>query len=128
MHLKLAIPPLDVRHFEYYQGVNTSYAHRLGPWRQHFDGELRLCQNHWKIIGKPRSRASVQPILFRVLDLNLSDIQNGGRPGGDAFHKRTGWDHGVSIIESYDSQRGQLDDALARQRNTSCETKGMNNL
>jgi hypothetical protein len=24
------------------------YAQWLGPWRQHFDEELRLRQNHWK--------------------------------------------------------------------------------
>jgi hypothetical protein len=33
--------PLDVRHFEYYQGDEClSNAHCLGPWRQHFDDEL----------------------------------------------------------------------------------------
>jgi hypothetical protein len=49
------IPPLDVCHFEYYQrGECLSNAHWLGPWRQHFDDELRLRQNHWKIIGKTK--------------------------------------------------------------------------
>jgi hypothetical protein len=40
--------PLDVRHFEYYDqgGECLSNAHWLGPWRQHFDDELRLRQNH----------------------------------------------------------------------------------
>jgi hypothetical protein len=53
--LKLAITPLDVRHFEYFQGgACLSNAHWLGPWRQHFDDELRLRQNHWKIIGKTK--------------------------------------------------------------------------
>jgi hypothetical protein len=32
------IHPLDVHHFEYW----------LGPWRQNFDDELRLRQNHRK--------------------------------------------------------------------------------
>ena len=41
--------PLDVRHFEYNQaGECLSWAHWLGPWRQHFDDELRLLQNHRK--------------------------------------------------------------------------------
>jgi hypothetical protein len=55
------ISPLDVRHFEYYQrggggggGECLSNAHWLGQWRQHFDDELRLRQNHWKIIGKTK--------------------------------------------------------------------------
>ena len=52
------IPPLDVRHFEYYQGDKClSNAHWLGPWRQHFDDELRLRQNHSKIIGKTKKSA-----------------------------------------------------------------------
>jgi hypothetical protein len=34
----IPIPPLDVRHFEYYQGGEClSYPHWLGSWRQHFD-------------------------------------------------------------------------------------------
>jgi hypothetical protein len=48
------ITPLDVRHFEYFQGGEClSNAHWLGPWRQHFDDELRLytpksLENHRK--------------------------------------------------------------------------------
>ena len=46
----------DIRHFEYYQGGEClSNAHWLGPWRQHFDDELRLHQNNWKIIGKTKT-------------------------------------------------------------------------
>ena len=72
----VGITPLDVRHFEYFQGREClSNAHWLGSWRQRFDDELRLRQNHWKILGKtidnpfrlsiekPRSRASVYSIL-----------------------------------------------------------------
>jgi hypothetical protein len=45
--------PLDIRHFEYFQGGEClSNAHWLGLWRQHFDDELRLRQNHWKIVQK----------------------------------------------------------------------------
>jgi hypothetical protein len=51
--LMRGITPLDVRHFEYFQGGEyLSNAHWLGPWRQHFDDKLRLRQNDWKIIGK----------------------------------------------------------------------------
>ena len=51
--LMRGIAPLDVRHFEYFQGGEClSNAHWLGPWRQHFDDELRLRQNHWKIVQK----------------------------------------------------------------------------
>jgi hypothetical protein len=32
-------------------GECLSNAHWLGPWRQHFNDELRLRQNRWKIIG-----------------------------------------------------------------------------
>jgi hypothetical protein len=42
------ITPLDVRHFEYFQGGEClSNAHWLGP-SHHFDDELRLRQNHRK--------------------------------------------------------------------------------
>jgi hypothetical protein len=34
------------------KGEYLSNAHWLGPWRKHFDDELRLRQNRWKIIGK----------------------------------------------------------------------------
>jgi hypothetical protein len=45
--LMRGITLLDVRHFQYFQGGEClSNAHWLGPWRQHFDDELRLCQNH----------------------------------------------------------------------------------
>jgi hypothetical protein len=52
--LMRGITPLDVCQFEYFQGGGECFsnAHWLGPWRQHFDDELRLRQNHWKIIGK----------------------------------------------------------------------------
>ena len=41
------IPPLDVHHFEYYQGGEClSNAHWPGPWRQH------LMTGYAKIIGK----------------------------------------------------------------------------
>ena len=47
--------PLDVCHFEYYQGGEClPKTHQPGPWRQHFDDELRSRQNHWKIIGKTK--------------------------------------------------------------------------
>jgi hypothetical protein len=47
--------PLDKRHFEYYQRDEfLSNVHWLGLWCQHFDDELRLCQNYWKIIGKTK--------------------------------------------------------------------------
>jgi hypothetical protein len=51
--LMRSIHPLDIRHFEYYQGqgVNASdKRHWLGPWRQHFDDELRYA----KITGKTK--------------------------------------------------------------------------
>ena len=46
--LMRGITPLDIRHFEYFQGVNASQTRALAisPWRQHFDDELRLRQNH----------------------------------------------------------------------------------
>jgi hypothetical protein len=47
--------PLDVCHFEYYQGCEClPKVHQPGPWRQHFDDELRSRQNHWEIIGKTK--------------------------------------------------------------------------
>ena len=43
------IPPLDVHHFEYYQGGEClSNAHWLGPWRQHLMTNYGLRQNHRK--------------------------------------------------------------------------------
>jgi hypothetical protein len=49
------ISPLDIRDFEYcHWGECLSNAHWLGPWRQHFDDESRLRQNHWKITGKTK--------------------------------------------------------------------------
>jgi hypothetical protein len=36
------------------EGEYLPNAHWLGPWRQHFDDELRLRQNHWKIIEKTK--------------------------------------------------------------------------
>jgi hypothetical protein len=48
-------PPLVVRLFNIIRGGEClSNAHWLGPWGQHFDDELRLRQNHWKIIGKTK--------------------------------------------------------------------------
>ena len=49
--------PLDVCHFEYYQGGESlPKAHQPGPWRHHFDDELRSRQNH-------RKNQEVGPIL-----------------------------------------------------------------
>jgi hypothetical protein len=49
------ISPLDIRDFEYcHWGECLSNAHWLGPWRQQFDDESRLRQNHWKITGKTK--------------------------------------------------------------------------
>jgi hypothetical protein len=49
------IPPWTSAILNNYQGGEClSNAHRLGPWRRHFDDELRLPQNHWKIIGKTK--------------------------------------------------------------------------
>ena len=42
------IHALDGRHFEYYQEVNASHKRTWLGWRQHFDDELRLRQNHRK--------------------------------------------------------------------------------
>jgi hypothetical protein len=56
------IPPLDVHHFEYYQGGEClSNAHWLGPWRQHFMTNHELRQNHRKIIGKTKKSAFCVP-------------------------------------------------------------------
>jgi hypothetical protein len=60
--LMRGITPLDVSHFEYYQGVNASPT-RTGC--QHFDDELWLCQNHWKIIGKTKKSGFC--IVYSVL-------------------------------------------------------------
>ena len=44
------IPPLDIHHFEYYQGGEClSNAHWLGPWRQHLMTNYGLRQNHRKL-------------------------------------------------------------------------------
>ena len=56
------IPPLDIRHFEYYQGGECfSNAHWLGPWRQHLMTNYGLRQNHRKIIGKTKKSAFCVP-------------------------------------------------------------------
>ena len=67
--LMRGITPLDVRHFEYFQGGEClSNTHWLGPWRQHFDDELRfICQNHWKIIRK--TKKSVFCVVYSVIQL-----------------------------------------------------------
>ena len=55
-------PPLDVHHFEYYQGGEClSNAHWLGPWRQHLMTNYGLRQNHRKIIGKRKKSAFCVP-------------------------------------------------------------------
>jgi hypothetical protein len=57
--------PLDVRHFEYFQGGEClSNAHWLGTWRQHFDDELQLRQNHWKIIHRKKQEVGLLRSLF----------------------------------------------------------------
>jgi hypothetical protein len=56
------IPPLDVHHFEYYQGGEClSNAHWLGSWRQHLMTNYGLRQNHRKIIGKTKKSAFCVP-------------------------------------------------------------------
>jgi hypothetical protein len=56
------IPPLDVHHFEYYQGGEClSNAHWLGPCRQHLMTNYGLRQNHRKIIGKTKKSAFCVP-------------------------------------------------------------------
>ena len=45
-------PPWTSAILNYQGGECLSNAHWLGPWRQHFEDELRLPQNRWKIIGK----------------------------------------------------------------------------
>jgi hypothetical protein len=59
-------PPLDVNHFEYYQGGEClSYVHWLGPWHQHLMTNYRLRRNHRKIIGNSWSLPSVYLILWQ---------------------------------------------------------------
>jgi hypothetical protein len=72
--LMRGIAPLDVRHFEYFQGGEClSNAHWLGLWRQHFDDELRLRQNHWKIVGttKKSSKYAEKNVRLTVLGIFL---------------------------------------------------------
>ena len=60
-HLR-GIPPLDVCHFEQYQGGECfSNPHWLGPWRQHLMTNYGLRQNHRKIIGKTKKSAFCVP-------------------------------------------------------------------
>ena len=60
--------PLDVRHFEYYQGGEClSNAHWLGPWREHLVTNYGLRQNHRKIIGKTKKSAFCVPYSVSIL-------------------------------------------------------------
>jgi hypothetical protein len=55
-------PPLDVQHFEYYQGGEClSNAHWLGPWRLYLMTNYGLRQNHRKIVGKTKKSAFCVP-------------------------------------------------------------------
>ena len=61
--LMRGIAPMDVHRFEYFQEGETRTARPI--WRQHFDDELRLRQNHWKIIGKTKKSGFC--IVYSVL-------------------------------------------------------------
>jgi hypothetical protein len=82
--LMRGITLLDVCHFEYFQGGECfSNTHWLGPWRQHFDDELRLRQNHWKIIEKTKKSGfcivySVTQLyyLFCLMPDNVTSLSN----------------------------------------------------
>jgi hypothetical protein len=74
--LMRGITPLHVRHFEYFRGGVCKClfnAHWLGPWRKHFDNELRLRQNHWKIIGKTKKSGFC--VFYSWTNEHVYDIQ-----------------------------------------------------
>jgi hypothetical protein len=69
--------PLDIRHFEYFQGGEClSNAHWQWPWRQHLMTNYELCPNHRKIIGKTKKSAFCVPYSVTQLYTNekLSDF------------------------------------------------------
>jgi hypothetical protein len=61
-----------------------------GPWRQHFDDELRLRQNHWKIIGKPKKSGFCVVYSVAVLSQRHTDNRQPRKPGYLLPHGATG--------------------------------------
>jgi hypothetical protein len=59
-----------------------------GPWRQHFDDELRLRQNHWKIIGKTKKSGFC--VVYSVAVLSQRHNRQPRKPGSLPPHGATG--------------------------------------